>query len=100
MWKCLFKVIKHYNDCLRKTRVFVASAVAVAVAVAAAVAITVAITHRSYVCVTNTNVFGLAFALLASKLRAYNSTTLAILNTKIQTCSMNSLINGFICNSS
>ena len=80
--------------------VAIAVASAVAVAVAVAVAIAVALAHRSYICVTTTNVFGLAFALLASSLRAYKSTALTIMNAKIGTTvvNWNGFRNGFICN--
>ena len=63
--------------------VAIAVASAVAVAVALAVAIAVALAYRSYICGTKTNAFALAFALLASSLRAYKSTTLTIVNAKI-----------------
>ena len=63
--------------------VAIAVASAVAVAVAVAVAIAIALAHRSYICVKQTSAFGLAFALLASGLRAYKSTTLTIMNAKI-----------------
>ena len=59
-----------------------ASMFAFAVAVAVAVAVAIAIAHRSYTCITKTNAFEVARSLLALTLRAYNSTTLTILNAE------------------
>ena len=62
--------------------VAIAVASAVAIAVAVAVAVAIALAHLSYIRATKTSAFGLAFALLASNLRAYKFTTLTIIHAK------------------
>ena len=57
-------------------------AIAFGVAVAIAVAVAAAIANRSYIRFTKSSALDLAFALLASELRAYKLTTFAIVNAK------------------